>query len=300
MRTDHWATLQKKGGLPLKRSFFFCLLLAAMLPVLGTAAKAENTGQTTIQKQEITFPIVMYHHLSEDPSLLGDYVLSVDQLEQDLIYLKEHGYTSITTKELIDWCNGTGTLPEKPVMITFDDGYESTGVYALPLLKKYGMHGIMSIIGAVAQQFTDQPDHNLRYSHLNWDAITELTSDPDDALEVQCHTYNMHHLSPRKGCTKCAGESKSAYYAALTQDLNTFQTQFAQHTGQKTNALALPFGSYTKDTIEIAEEAGFQMIFTCTEQVNHLTGDPKELLELCRFNRPHGPDSASFFSKWEP
>lgn len=283
----------------MKRSFFFCLLFGALLPVLGIAAHAEDTGQTMNQKQEITFPIVMYHHLSTDPSLLGDYVLSVDQLEQDFIYLKEHGYTSITTKELMDWYNGTGTLPEKPVMITFDDGYESTGVYALPLLEQYGMHGIMSVIGAVAQEFTDQPDHNLRYSHLSWDAITELTSDPGCALEVQCHTYNMHHLSPRKGCAKCTGESKAAYHAALTEDLNTFQAQFAQHTGNKTDVLALPFGSYTQDTIEIAQEAGFRMIFTCTERVNHLTGDPEELLELCRFNRPNGPDSASFFSKWE-
>ncbi len=290
-----WGQTTKEGGMPLKRMIFFFVSFIVLSTVVLQAFASGPEEKTTTQTIEL--PIVMYHHVSPKEHLLGEYVLSVQQLEQDLIYLKENGYSTITTSQLLAWCDGRGTLPEKPVMITFDDGYESTFVYALPLLEQYGMHGVVAVIGSVAQQYSDIPDHNLDYSHMNWDTIAEM--DAGSVMEVQCHTYNMHKLSSRKGCGPKSGESYEAYQTALVNDINQFQTQFSAHTGHTCDVLALPFGFYSKDTISIAKDLGFRMIFTCTERVNHLTGDPNELLELCRFNRPNGPDSASFFSKWD-
>lgn len=286
---------KEEGGMPLKRPFFLLLLSLMVLSSLLCPAFAGGIDEDTTV-QEVELPIVMYHHLSYKPKLWGDYVLSVDQFERDLIYLKKNDYTTITTSQLMDWCEGSGVLPEKPVMITFDDGYESTLAYALPLLEKYQMHAVVAIIGSVAQQYTDIPDHNMDYSHMNWDAISQM--DAGSVIEIQCHTYDMHKLSNRKGCGKKAEETYEAYQAALTKDFDQFQTQLKNHTGHTSDVLALPFGFYSRDTIEIAKTLGFRMIFTCTERINYLTGDLEELLELCRFNRPSGPDSASFFAKW--
>ena len=273
----------------MKRKWIAALCaLALFLSVFPARARAA---------EPVELPIVMYHHISPKEKLLGDYVISPEQFERDLQYLKAQGYTPVTTRQLIAWCGGAGELPEKPVMITFDDGYESTAVYAQPLLLKYGMTAVVAVIGAVAQQYTDQPDHMLDYSHMSWDQIREM--DAAGAFEVQCHTYDMHKLKPRQGCSSMEGEGYDAYFAALSADIGRFQTAFEAQLGRRADVLVLPFGFYRADTIRAAGELGFRAVFTCTERVNHLTGAPEELMELCRYNRPSGPDSATFFSKWD-
>lgn len=241
-------------------------------------------------------PVVMYHQLTMDESRAGDYVLTVPQFERDLIYLRENGYTAVTTSQLTAWCEGQYKLPEKPVIITLDDGYESASVYAQPLLEKYGMTAVASIIGTVTTQYTVQPDHTLHYSHLDWETVRRL--DRGNVFEVQCHTYDMHKLAPRPGCAPMPGESPEEYRTALTTDLHQFQLQFFACTGHASTALALPFGFYSAQTLRIAREMGFEVIFTSTETVNVLTGKADELLSLGRFNRPSGPSSEEFFSKW--
>lgn len=245
----------------------------------------------------VELPIVMYHHISPKAKLLGKYVISPEQFESDLKYLQSNGYTAIGTEQLRAWCRGEGELPDKPVMITFDDGYESTAVYALPLLEEYGMTAVVAVIGSVAQQYSDTPDHMLDYSHMSWEAAADI--DKNSIVEVQCHTYDMHKLSPRKGCGKKYGESLELYRCALEADLERFQESFAQRTGHSSTAIALPFGCYCSDTLDILAESGFDMVFTCSEKINRLTGDPAELMELGRFNRPSGISSEAFFEKWQ-
>jgi peptidoglycan/xylan/chitin deacetylase (PgdA/CDA1 family) len=245
----------------------------------------------------ITLPIVMYHHISPEARRLGKYVITPDEFEQDLKYLKENGYETISSAQLKDWLDGKGSLPEKPVMITFDDGYESTAVYACPLLEKYGMHGIVAVIGTVTTQYTETPDHHLGYSHMSWEAVAEL--DSGTVMEVQCHTNNMHKLTPRKGCKKMSGESMADYEKALMDDINTFQNAFVKSTGHKSDVLVLPFGIYSSETLDIAGQMGFRMVFTCTEKVNSISeNDAGKMQVLGRFNRPHGITSETFFAKW--
>lgn len=286
----------------MKRFFALLAIVLCSAGLLAALAGQAPDARAAVQPQPVTdaalsLPIVMYHHLSESPSQWSTYVLPVAQFERDLQYLRDQGYHTITTAQLINWCRGVGALPDKPVMITFDDGYESTFVYALPLLEQYGMTGVVSVIGAVTQQYTDLPDHNLRYSHMDWDAVK--TADASGVLEVQCHTNDMHKLKPRRGCGQMPGESDEAYRQALFLDFVRFQAAFRLHTEHKAAALALPYGFYSAATIDGAKALNFQVIFTCTERINQLSGDPEELLELGRYNRPTGPDSTAFFAKWQ-
>ena len=85
--------------------------------------------------------------------------------------------------------------------------------------------------------------------------------------------------------------------AMLRRDLMKFQETYAAHTGQKTTALALPYGAGNENTRSVAKELGFRAVFTCEERVNRLTGKEDELLRLGRFNRPTGESSAAFFGK---
>ncbi len=267
------------------------ILLICCLLAFPVSAENEDT------EEAVRLPIVMYHHMSPKARLWGDYVISPEQFESDLQYLQSHGYTPISTAELFAWYDGTGSLPEKPVMITFDDGYESTYVYAKPLLEKYGMPAVAGIIGSVAQQYSDTPDHMLDYSHMSWEAAAE--TDAEGLIEMQCHTWDMHKLNARRGCSPKNGESDESYYSALSEDLGKFCEVYEQYMGHPCSVLVLPFGIYTGRTLENAKELGFRAVMTCSEKVNLLTGEESELMGLGRYNRPSGISSEAFFAKWE-
>ena len=73
---------------------------------------------------------------------------------------------------------------------------------------------------------------------------------------------------------------------------------FEEYTGRVSNTLALPFGSYTQETLENMDELGFEIVFTCEEKINETERTPGEMLVLCRYNRPSGIRSGDFFAKW--
>lgn len=87
----------------------------------------------------------MYHGLTTKASQVNDYFIPAETFEDDAAWLKEHGYTAVTMQDLIDFVydkTGKESLPEKPVVITFDDGYYNNHKYATPVLKKYGMKAV--------------------------------------------------------------------------------------------------------------------------------------------------------------
>ena len=249
------------------------------------------------REETVRLPVVMYHHVSEREKLWGKYVVSPRELENDLAFLHQAGYESVSVERLLAWKAGEAELPEKPCIITFDDGYESTGVLAAPLLEKYGFTGVVAVIGSVAEQYSEQPDHDLRYSHLSWEAVAAL--EQSGVMEVQCHSWAMHELQGRKGCNRRDGESEWDYRAALTEDTERYLDGCAIHGVRGVPAVAYPFGAYCAETVKIMEELGFSVGFTCTERVNVLDPDDPSLMELGRFNRPHGVSTETFFAKWE-
>ncbi len=279
------------------------ILLAAMgtslcmsLLALATAAVSEPTplpAQTAVD-----LPVVMYHHIAESPSQQGEYVISPEEFASDLQWLKAHGYTGISCTQLLDWYAGKFQMPEKPCIITFDDGFESTGVFALPLLEEYGFPGVVAVVGSVTEQYTRQPDHDVRYSYLDWAAVSEISH--GKTMEVQCHTWDMHSLQTRRGCSKNAAESEEAYRAALEADLTHFSEACRENDVSCVPMIAYPYGAYTAQTTEIVKQLGYAGAFTCESRVNHLKMDDTEALyHLGRFNRQHGASSTSFFAAWE-
>ena len=134
-----------------------CTLAAATVHfAVGHAAEA--------QKEGVLVPILMYHSILKDPQRAGMHVLSPDTLEQDLRYLKDHGYTTVSMQQLLDAVYQDAPLPDKPVVLTFDDGYLNNLTYVLPLLEKYDMKATISIVGAYTEQAEREDDENPNYA----------------------------------------------------------------------------------------------------------------------------------------
>lgn len=269
----------------MKKIFALALLLALLTP----SAAAIGGGEA------VKLPIVMYHHVMKSTGRLNDYTISEAQLECDLRYLRDCGYESVSLAQLLSFYEGKAPLPEKPVMITFDDGHLTSLAYAEPLLEKYGFTAIVAIIGSVTEEYSQNGDRTLDYAHLSWQDARAMAQ--RGIFEVQCHSWDMHRRGPRIGCGRLPGESLGAYTAALKADLGRFIAACDEHGVETCGGIAFPFGNYSDATVEIIRLLGFRAAFICQDRMNLLYGEPEELFRLARFNRPSGPSSEEFF-KW--
>ena len=106
--------------------------------ILFTAVLTRGAAVRPVQAdagEEIALPVIMYHHILESSKLLGAYVITPTELENDFKWIQKEGYTPVVVADLLAYVHNDVPLPEKPIMITFDDGYESNYVYAYPLLQ---------------------------------------------------------------------------------------------------------------------------------------------------------------------
>ncbi len=241
----------------------------------------------------IPLPIVMYHHVSPDPNACGDYTVSTESLTQDFAYLQERGYRSVSLADLRAFVRGEADLPEKSVMITFDDGQESFLAYVLPLLEAYDFSAVCAIIGTCADAYTKVSDHHLSYSYLSWEEIQDLSRSPH--VEFSLHTQNMHNIEARKGCQIKAGETTEVYKQRFSEDLAQLEAGFAKYTGDIPRAFAYPYGFECPEALEVLQTRGYDILFTCHDRVNQLQGKAEDLLSLGRFNRPYTADRQQFF-----
>ncbi len=254
-------------------------------------------GFAHAENEELALPVVMYHHISTRSRTWNDYVVSVEEFRSDMEYLKRNGWQSISVEELLAWQRGEFEMPDKPMMITFDDGFASVTEYAEPIMKELGFKGVVAVIGSVCEEYSENGEFDPEWSDLSWEAAKAMAE--RGILEVQCHTWDMHSMDNALGCAKRWGESLSAYRHRLSADLSRFLNACDRHELPLTYAIAYPFGAFDENTTQIIKDMDFRAAFTCTEEINHLTGDVEELYHLGRFNRPHGISSENFFKKWE-
>ena len=238
-------------------------------------------------------PILMYHHCLEEERL-GKWVISVSEFENDLKYIQAQGYTTIVVQDLLDHYQKGTPLPEKPIMITIDDGHLSTYTYLYPLLKQYNMKAVLSIVGAYTDEYTETTDTTVSYAYLSWDNVKELSD--SGVIEIQNHSYNMHSTkNGHNGISRMGGESDEAYKKRFMEDIGGLQTAIQEHTGRTPTAFTYPFGYINEDSKPYIKELGFQVVFTCEERVNRLPEKADDILTLMRFNRPHGRPVEDFF-----
>lgn len=280
-------------------------LAAAGCAVLLLAGIGAGTGLGRVRMasgkpESILLPAVMYHHILENGRLLGDYVITPGQLESDMRYLRDQGYTAVLPREVAAWVRGEGELPEKPVLITFDDGNRSAAVYAAPILERYGMRGTLAVIGIHSEKYTLSSDDNVAYAHASWDELKAL--EESGVFEIANHTYNMHEeRTPRRGTLRNPGEPLGDYRAALRDDLSTNQQLLEAATGRVPTTFVYPYGFIDEAADEVIRDLGFSVTLGVEEKVSTIVrGDPETLRGIGRFNRPYSASTETFFERVLP
>ena len=243
------------------------------------------TGLFTVSATEvppIPLPVLMYHSVCEKAPT--DYSVTPDQLESDLAWLRNNGFNSVSAEQVINYAYGHGELPDKPVLITFDDGFYNNLSLALPLLEKYDMRAVVSIVGRYTDDYAPADPHTDSYSYLTWSDVSELIA--SKRIEIGSHTYDMHsRTNGRQGCAKLPTESDEEYISTLRNDIGILRTELHQNCGIVPTVFAYPYGALCRESLPVLRDSGILMTLTCREGMNYITRDPDCLYGIFRYNR---------------
>ena len=275
-------------------SIFIMAGLMIMSIILLPTTNA-GTVQTNAKVQGIEVPIIMYHSVLKDENLQGKYVIAPYELESDLKYLTRHGYTTIVMQDLIDYVYNGKPLPDKPIILTFDDGYYNNYSYAFELMKKYNCKMVISIIGYCTDKFSEANEENVTYGNVTWNNLKDMLS--SGLVEVQNHTYNMHETTGRKGIEKKSNETYDEYKQVVTEDIKKLQDKIKEKLNVVPNTFVYPFGAESDCSKQLLIDMGFKSTITCESRVNLITRDKSSLYELGRFIREHEQSTEDLFSK---
>lgn len=276
-------------------------IIAAFFAVLTGIASFMIISYVFAKSPEIKgegrqIPILMYHQLLNDASRHGKYITSPETFEADIKYMKSQGFESVSASEVIDYVNGKGQLPDKPYMITFDDGFETMLFYLLPVLKKYDEKAIVSVVGSYCDTYSQNGVRkNLSYANLSWDECSML--EKSGYIEIENHSYDLHSDKSRSVMTKTSGQSQTEYNKLLTDDIMLNHTKIKSATGSAPVCFTYPFGYYTKDSESLIKSLGYKMSLSCEEGITRVVkSDPSTLFLMKRFNRPDGIETERFLS----
>lgn len=262
--------------------FLRILYISAIIFLMGATLIIWSKSLLTKAEEPIPLPVIMYHSIyTNTPS---EYAVTAKQVENDLQWLKKNGYQTVTAEQVIAYTRHRGNLPEKAVMITLDDGFYNNLSVLVPLLEKYDMTAVVSVVGSYVDNNAIKDPHNPQYSYLTWEDITELVK--SGRIEIGNHTYGMHSLyDGRIGCSRNTGETEAEYHKALTEDIQRLQEEFHENIGFFPVIFTYPFGSVSRESLPVIRDSGFLMTLTCREQMNYITREPNCLYGIGRYNR---------------
>ncbi|GHU65374.1 xylanase deacetylase [Clostridia bacterium] len=268
-----------------KANAALAVLCVIVLAVIGNTAwqRLAITADAGSAASGVRLPIIMYHSVVNDGKPKNDYQITVSQLASDLDYLAERGYTAVLIADLIRYANSQSPLPSNPVVLTFDDGQLNNLVYALPQLSQRSMRGVFSVCGAFIERAERERDPSPLYAYMTWADVREAAS--SGVVEIQNHSYNLHGDKGRKGFTRRAGETKTAFQSSLIEDVSKMQQLLRLNGGIEATCFTYPYGFTYDGSWTMLRDLGFQAAMTCREKVNYLPCDPSALFHLDRFNR---------------
>jgi len=261
---------------------------AAVDEALGEPEPVDPDSYTT------RVPVLMYHSFTEDPDEITDMTVSLDDFEAQLAALTEAGYQPVLYADLIDYVYRGVELPDKPLVISIDDGYRNNLDLAVPLLEKYGCRASIAVIGCSEGKDTYKDTDTPITPHFRLsDAAKYLGT-----LEIQSHSYDMHQVKAldgedcRRGVLQMADEEEEDYIRTLTGDYLKSKEQIEGALGVDCDIFTYPYGACDTLSEVVLHSLGVKVTTTMNPGVNEvIKGIPQSLYQLKRINVEGGMTS---------
>ena len=180
-------------------------------------------------------PVLMYHSIDYEKG--NELRVPKEKFRQQMSLLKEKGYTTLTLNELYGFFINGNPIPEKSVVITFDDGYVDNYYNAYPILKEFHFNAVVFVI-------TNNIDKVKNY--LTSDQIIELDN---NGVEIESHTVNHEKLS-------------TLGYDKQFETLKNSKEFLENLLNKSIDYIAYPYGDWNKNTLLAVRNANYKMAFS--------------------------------------
>ena len=220
---------------------YLIIILVLVLILVTVLIILSKTKKNKIANVKI--PILLYHDFvttvpDSDPDNFS-YINTPQSYEENIKVLLENGYTFISFQELNDANNGKIKLPERPILITFDDGYYSNYEYIFPILKKYNVKASIFIV-------TDKIGKEIDgKKYLSWEQCKEM----QDSGLVEIFSHSKRHVFYDKLPVRTIRDDVIESYRIIEENLGTTNLK----------VFAYPYGAYTKETVWTLKVNGIDM-----------------------------------------
>ena len=247
------------------------------------------------------FLSLCYHDIPVKAS--GDpYAVEVKTLVDELEYLKMHGYTFISVDDVLAAGKKERPLPAKPVLLTFDDGYESFYSNVVHVLELYHCPAVLDICSSWVN---GNGPADIKDRMLSWEHVRELAGNP--LVTLASHSHDLHHavVYNPQGNTGHAAisrmyfsetgryETEEAYRARIRTDLEASAEILTQKTGRKPSVIVWPYGAYNETCVEEARRVGLTTMFSLGERGCNATNT----VDMDRWMVVENPKSPDFIAE---
>lgn len=219
------------------------------VPFVEQALPSEKPSLFTIPEEGM--PVLMYHSISTKYDL--SICVSPEEFEQQMKWLYENGYSTVNIEDFSRALAGEAILPEKPIMISFDDGYNDNYNVAWPIMEKYGFRATFFIVTAGVDPF-----------NMDWNQLRDLH---EKGNSIGSHTSNHKNLSK----LDCGSQE---------MQLRQSKCDLENNLGIDITAFCFPYGMYNNTTLSLLPQLGYTMSFTINEGRVHSGDNAYELKRI--------------------
>ncbi|WP_048606000.1 polysaccharide deacetylase family protein [Providencia rettgeri] len=221
-------------------------------------------------------PILTYHHILQDSEnkLFRETstATSVEAFSEQMNYLKQAGYQTLSLQDVEDYLNKSANLPGKAVVLTFDDGLKSVYRYALPILRQNHQQATLFVISSRVKTHPEKWSAD----SLQFMSKQEI-KDSQDVFNIQSHTHFLHRLDNHNSPIIF---SRKQHTAMLDFKRSM---RLLSHFEPEQRYLAYPFGGYNQSAMDAAKEAGLHLALTTIQGKVKLGDNPYALKRLYAF-----------------
>lgn len=263
----------------MKRRILSLVFVIIMIFSVSVFGESPNT---------VKVPALMYHSVSEGNT---NAIISPENFRKHLETIRDNGFTPVSLDELIAYVDFGTPLPEKPVLITFDDGYLNNYTEAFPIIQEFGFKAtIFAIVSSVGKDTYKGTTHKMN-SHFSYEQAREMIA--SGLVSVQSHTYDMHQWAafegsvkqPRETVLRLENESLLDYITHFEGDFLAGKTLIEDELEQSLLGFAYPLGKYNAITDFILKKNGVRVTVATTTGQNYVKKlDTNSLYNLNRHN----------------